>query len=143
MSYHDLPDDIRSHPLSEGPIRGDVIDLILGIEDRSTGALGIMVCDELDCGIQPLVLAELPDDEGADPLVDVLDMLLPTVAHEHGSVLIGRGRPDSSVPTDDDRAWHQAALDACARHRVRLLGFFIATPGGLEELPSPLGAVPS
>jgi hypothetical protein len=138
MSHHELPDDIRSVPLSDSPIRRDVIDLILGLEDRHAGALGIMVCDELDRGLQPLVLGEIPDGAGPETIVEVLDMPLPTVRDEHGSVLIGRGRQDSSVPTDDDRRWHQAALDTCARHRVRLLGFYVATAAGIEELPAPL-----
>jgi hypothetical protein len=140
MTYRDLPDDIRSHALTEGPIRGDVVDLILSIEERRAGALGIMVCDNDDCGVQPLVLGDLPADAGTGPLVEVLDLLLPMVGEEHGAVLIGRGRRQSTVPTDDDRAWHQAALDACTRHRVRLLGFYLATPSGVEELPQPLAA---
>jgi hypothetical protein len=142
MTYHDLPDDIRSHSLGEGTIRADVVDLILGIEDRRAGALAIMVCDEADRGVQPLVLGDLPADEGSAPLLEVLDLLLPMIGKEHGAVLLARGRRTSTAPTDDDRAWHQAALDACSRHRVRLLGFFVATPSGVEELPAPLGVVP-
>lgn len=136
MTFNDLPEDLQSHPLSDGPIRGDVIDLILGIEDRRAGALAIMVCDDLDRGVQPLVLSDLPHDQGTDPLREVLELLLPTVGKEHGAVLIARGRRRGTLPTDDDRAWHQTAIDACSQHSVRLLGFYLATPDGISELPS-------
>ena len=141
MSYRDLPDDLRSHALTQGSIRGDVVDLILGIDERRAGALGIMVCNDDDCGVQPVVLGDLADGAGTGPLGTVLDMLLPMVGQERGAVLVARGRRASTVPTDEDRAWHQVTLDACSRHQVRLLGFYVATPSGVQELPAPRGAV--
>jgi hypothetical protein len=140
MSYQDLPEDIRSTPLTEGGVRGDVVDLILDVDERRRGAIAVMVCDELDRGVQPLVVGDLGTGLGVTPLVEVLDLLLPVVAHEGGSVLVARGRGEPAVPDDEDRAWHRCALDACERHRVRLLGFFLATPAGVEELAIPLGA---
>jgi hypothetical protein len=142
MSYHDLPEDIRSVPLDEASIQADVVDLMLGIGERRSGALGIMVCDSLDRGVQPLVLGDIPEDAPPEPVEKLLDLLLPTIAEEGGSVLVSRGRRLSLVPNDVDRAWHQAAIDACAKHAVRLLGFYLATPTGVRELPAPLNASP-
>jgi hypothetical protein len=153
MSYHDLPEDIRSVPLTEAAVQADVIDLIVGIEERHRGALGVMVCDDLDRGIQPMVIADLPTEigvssttsrggPGGQPLEEALELLLPMVGREGGSVLLARGRTGVLVPSDDDRAWHQAAIDACTRHRVRLLAFYLATPSGVQALPAPLTAMP-
>jgi hypothetical protein len=55
-------------------------------------------------------------------------------------VLLARGRRRGLVPTDVDREWHQLAIDACAAHHVPLLGFHLATPDGVEDLPGPLDA---
>jgi hypothetical protein len=140
MSYLDLPEDIRSAPLTEGAIRADVIDLLLDIEERRRGALAVMICDDLDHGLQPLVIDEVGIGEHPEPLAEMFDHLLPMVGHDQGAVLVGRGRDGSAVPTDDDRDWHQVAIDACARTGVRLLGFYVATPVGVCELPAPLAA---
>jgi hypothetical protein len=101
-----------------------------------------MICDDLDRGVQPLVVGDLGSGADAGTLVEMLDLLLPAVAHDGGSVLIARGRDEPTVLNDEDREWHQAALQSCASQRVGLLGFFLATPAGVLELPSPLGAVP-
>ncbi|KQU70448.1 hypothetical protein ASC58_01090 [Phycicoccus sp. Root101] len=138
MSYHDLPDDIRTRPLHEAGLQGDVIDLVLGIEERRSGAVALMVCDEDDRGLQPLVLSDLPEDASVADLVRLLDLLLPMVGEAGGAILVGRGRRRGLLPSDLDRAWHQATIDACARYGVRLLGFHLASPYGVAALPPPL-----
>lgn len=138
MSYHDLPPDIRSIPLTDNVIQSDVIDLILDIDQRRGCALALMVCDEADRGVQPIVLSDLPPDAPADELRSLFDLLLPMIGAEDGAVLVGRGRRRGLLPTDNDRAWHQETLAACQRHGVRLLGFYLASPDGVEALPAPL-----
>lgn len=138
MSYHDLPPDVRSIPLTDSVIQRDVIDLVLDLEQRRGGALALMLCDEADRGIQPIVLSDLPSDASVGDLRSLLDLLLPMIGDDGGSVLVGRGRRRGLTPTDNDRAWHQETLDACRRHGVRLLGFHLAAPEGVEALPEPL-----
>ena len=138
MSYHDLPPDARSIPLTDNVIQSDVIDLILDLEQRRGGALALMLCDEADRGVQPIVLSDLPSDAPATDLRSVLDLLLPMIGEAHGAVLVGRGRRRGLLPTDNDRAWHQETVEACRRHGVRLLGFYLAAPDGVEALPEPL-----
>jgi hypothetical protein len=139
MSFDDLPEDLGSTPLREPSVQADLVDLILGIEDRRSGAVALMICDERDCGLQPVVVTDIPDDTDAAGMVRLLDLLLPPVREVGGSVLIGRGRRRGLVPTDRDRDWHQAAIRTCARHGVRLLGYHLASPDGVEPLPSPVG----
>jgi hypothetical protein len=138
MSYHDLPPDVRAIPLTDSVIQGDVIDLILDLDQRRAGALALMLCDEAGRGLQPIVLSDLPPDAPATELRTLLDLLLPVLGKDHGSVLVGRGRRRGLTPTDNDRAWHQESLEACRRHGVRLLGFHLASPEGVEALPEPL-----
>jgi hypothetical protein len=138
MSYHDLPADLSTIPLTDSIIQANVIDLILGIDERRSGALALMVCDEADRGVQPIVLSDLPPDAPAVEGRRLLDLLLPMVGETNGAILLGRGRRRGLTPTDNDRAWHQATLEACARHKVRLLGFYLASPDGVEGLPAPL-----
>lgn len=100
-----------------------------------------MVCDSHDRGIQPIVLTDVPDDADSSGLRQLLELLLPIVAEDGGSVLIGRGRRRGSAPTDLDREWHQQAIESCAADGgVRLLGFYLATRDGVFPLPEPLSA---
>ncbi len=138
MSYHDLPPDLPAIPLTDTTVQADVIDLILGIEERRSGALALMLCDEGDRGVQPIVLSDLPPEASAAEVRSLLDLLLPMVGETRGAILLGRGRRRGLLPTDNDRAWHQTTIEACARHRVRLLGFYLASPDGVEALPRPL-----
>ena len=138
MSYEDLPANLRTIPLTDNIIQADVIDLILGIEERRGGSLALMLCDEADRGVQPIVLSDLPPEAPAVELRTLLDLLLPMVGERDGAILLGRGRRRGLMPTDNDRAWHQATIEACARHQVRLLGFYLASPDGVEGLPEPL-----
>ena len=138
MSYEDLPAGLRTIPLTDNTIQADVIDLILGIDERRSGALALMLCDEADRGVQPIVLSDLPPEAPAVEVRSLLDLLLPMVGETSGAILLGRGRRRGLMPTDNDRAWHQATIEACARHKVRLLGFYLASPDGVEALPEPL-----
>lgn len=140
MSYEDLPADLRSIPLTDNTVQADLIDLILGIDERRSGALALMLCDESDRGVQPIVLSDLPPESPAPAVRSLLDLLLPMVGETNGAILLGRGRRRGLLPTDNDRVWHQETIDACARHKVRLLGFYLASPDGVQALPEPLSA---
>ncbi len=138
MSYHDLPHDIRTRPLGDPTLQGDVVDLVLGIEERRSGAVALMLCDEDDRGVQPVVLTDLPEDASVTDLRRLLDLLLPVVGEQRGAILVGRGRRRGLLPSDLDRQWHQATIEACDRYGVRLLGFHLASPDGVAALPQVL-----
>ncbi|HET8989048.1 MAG TPA: hypothetical protein VFN43_11090 [Humibacillus sp.] len=140
MTFEDLPKDVKDIPLTDRRIAADVIDLLIGEEDRASGCVGLMVCDEEHRGILPIVLSDVPHDADLAALVRLLDLLLPLVVARGGSLLMGRGRPGGGVPTDVDRAWHQQTIESCRGHGVRLLGFHVATRDGITALPEPLTA---
>lgn len=140
MSFRDLPPDIRDRSLTDPRLAADVIDLIIGDEARACGSVGLMLCDDADRGLQPVVLSDVPENASSDGLRQLLELLLPVVAEDRGSVLIGRGRRRGVAPNDLDREWHQLAIDSCAAAGVRLLGFHLATRDGVFALPESLSA---
>jgi hypothetical protein len=140
MTFDDLPQRASEIPLTDPVAAGDVIDLILGEADRAGGCIGLMICDHAGRGLQPLVLNDVPEDADPADLVRLLDLVLPLVRESGGSILLGRGRPHGARPTDADREWHEAGIDACRKAGVRLLGFHVATAEGVHRLPDPLDA---
>ena len=140
MTFKDLPTGIKDIPLTDASLQADVIDLIVGDEVRASGCIGVMVCDDQHRGIQPVVISDVPDSADPSTLRQLLELLLPLVAEQGGSLLIGRGRRRGSAPTDLDREWHQQALDSCTAGEVRLLGFYLATRDGVFAMPEPLSA---
>ena len=143
MTFQDLPPRASEIPLTDRRVAADVIDLIIGDTDRANGCVALMICDDEDRGIQPILLDDVPPDADASRLGQLLSMLLPLVADNNGSVLIGRGRSRGTMPDDVDRAWHQLAVDRCATHEVVLLGFYLATGDGVFRLPESLPATGS
>jgi hypothetical protein len=140
MTYHDLPPNIRELALTDPVLAADVVDLVLSHEDRRSGCLGLMVCDEKDRGVQPIVLSDVPEHADIETLGQLLDLVLPPIGQDRGGVLVGRGRRRGLLPTDTDRAWHQRVIEGCRVHGVRLLGYHLATPEGVRALPEPLTA---
>ncbi|GAA2742389.1 hypothetical protein GCM10009868_12180 [Terrabacter aerolatus] len=140
MTFEDLPARASEIPLTDRRVAADVIDLILSDSDRAAGCVGVMICDAEDRGVQPIVLHDVPPDAAAGDFVRLLDLLLPLVADDDGSLLIGRGRAHGTAPTDVDRAWHELAIARCAAHDVGLLGFYLATGDGVFRLPDALSA---
>lgn len=134
MSYADLPDDVRSLSLEEASLQANVVDLLLGVEDRRSGALALMLCNDQGHGVQPLVLTDVSEGSPVEDLRRLLDLLLPVVGETDGGLLVGRGRRRGLLPTELDRSWHRAAVERCARHGVRLLGFYLAAPEGVAVM---------
>lgn len=143
MSFEDLPDNHRDLPLTDQRLAGDLVDLLVRVVEREAGCLLVLVCDDQHRGQHPMVIRELPaveDHEERRNLELFLDELLGVVRQAGGSVLFAHGRAAGLRADDADRAWHQVAIDLCAAHEVRLLGFHVATADGVFRLPDPLRA---
>ncbi len=138
MTFENLPDNIDDLSLTDRRHAADVVDLFVADSARADGALGILVCDEHGRLVQPIVLSDVPPDADATTVAAFFLHLLPRVAEQQGSLVVGRGRPRGGVPNDLDRAWHQQTIDSCATHGVPLLGFYLATRDGVFPLPEPL-----
>lgn len=140
MSIEDLPPNARELPLTHHVLARDVIDLIVSEESRQDGSFGIMMCDEQDRGITPILFSDKEEVVDIHGVTKLLRMVLPLVREVSGGVLLARGRPRGLVADVTDRAWHQCAIELSAEHGVRLLGFHVATRDGMFAPPGPLTA---
>lgn len=136
MTFQDLPADWPSMPLTDPRITDDVLDLVVSGRDRGQGALIVLMCDPADRLLQPCAVSDVDEAraEGAHFVVmDAFASALSRLEPEGGLLLaIARGR--GLAITDDDRAWHQGALDACRDSHVRLLGVHVVTNAGFVRL---------
>ena len=114
---------------------------MVGRVDRVVGCIGlVLTAADLTMG-QPAVVATVDDAVLPDELRPALDHLCALLVETGGALLFVRGRDGTVRFTDPDRRWHQAAIDACDRAGVRLLGAFLATPAAVRSFPEPLHAV--
>jgi hypothetical protein len=136
MTFQDLPADWPSMPLTDPRITDDVLDLMVSGRDRDQGAIILLLCDPADRLIQPCAVGELDDSQEAwthreiiEPFAQALENLEP-----EGSILVAIARSHGLAISDDDRAWHQAAIDGCRASGVRLLGVHVVTHSGSTRL---------
>ncbi len=136
MSFDDLPDDWSDLPLDGPGVGADVADLVVGIADRETGCIGLLLTDSRLRLVHPMVVAEVPDDGGHESVPGHLDTVLGLLRELGGALGFVRGRPGSVFLTDADRRWHEAVLSACRRHDVPLFGAWLATPDVVRPFPA-------
>lgn len=113
-----------------------MLDLLVAGRDRDQGAIILLLCDPADRAVQPCAVGELDDSQEAwthreiiEPFAHVLENLEP-----EGGMLVAIARGHGLAITDDDRAWHQAAIDGCRDSGVRLPGVHIVTHAGSTRL---------
>jgi len=136
MSFEDLPKDWPQRPLTDPQLVADVLDLVVSDADRVRGAIYILLCRPDDRLLQPCAITELDrirenmtHRECLQPFAAMMQDLEP-----EGSILVAIARAKDLHVTDDDRAWHQAALDVCDEG-PRLLGVHVITQTGSIPLP--------
>jgi len=138
MTFTDLPDDWPERPLTEPQLVADVLDLVVSVRDRRSGALAVLMCDEDDRLVQPVVITDLEPMADEDDRCDALAVI--TGAMEgRGSIIVAVARRDGLSITEDDRVWARAARRAGAG-AVRLLGVHLVTATGSREVPLDLAA---
>ena len=121
MTFEDLPSDIRTTPLTDPQLRADLIDLIVGEEDREFGSIAIWLCDE-----------DLIGDKDQEPNLRYVAM---------GPLFVAVGRPGSPLFTRDDLAFANEVVELCESRGVLCLGVFVATPASVREVPEALRRV--
>lgn len=143
MPFPEMPET----PETPGPLglaepidAADTLDLLVPPPAREAGCFGVLPCTPDGVSDRRLILVDdVPHDADPAPLCRFLDLVLPMLkADGHGAVVVARGRDGGVLVTDADRAWHQAVLDACHRHDVRLLSAHLMTPGAVRTFPGEL-----
>ncbi|MGL4178036.1 MAG: hypothetical protein ACRCSN_18410 [Dermatophilaceae bacterium] len=138
MTFDDLPESWSHLPLDDSTLQAGVVDLLVGERDRAGGCLAFLLLDAELRLSTPCLVGDVPRDGDPAEIAPGLDEIVQVAAAGRGAVLFARGRDGSGLLRDRDRAWHQAVLDACRRHDVRLVGAFLATPGMVRPFPRPL-----
>jgi len=136
MTFLDLPPNWPQLPLTDTTLAADVLDLVVNDDDRRRGALCVLFCRSDDRLAQPCMAGDLEsmpsDATPSDVLAPIVAALRET--DPNGSMVLGLARPRGLRITDQDREWHQAAIDLC-RGQVRLLGAHRITLDGVTRLP--------
>jgi hypothetical protein len=137
MTFQDLPADWPTMPLTDPRITDDVLDLLVSARDRDLGAIHVLMCDPGDRLVQPCVVDDVNGPRAGLTQFEIIDPIAGALRHiePDGSLLVAIARRRGLVITDDDRAWHQAAIDACRDSGVRLLGVHVVTHCGSARLP--------
>lgn len=135
MSHHNLPQNIRELSLEDPVLAADVVDLCCFERDRAGGSLTVLICDSGGRMVQPVCIGQLPRRPSADAAA-LFAPLIGLAGDLDGGLLIAIGKPRGPV-NDDDRRWHQLAIDECQRGGVRLIGGYVATLTRITRLPDP------
>ena len=137
MTFEDLPPDWPTRPVTDPDITADVLDLVVRDADRVDGALCLLLCGEGRRLVQPLVIPRVPTTLRPDDRRRVFEALRHVVADRgfRGGVLVAVARARHAYVTDDDRAWHEAAIDALDDIGIELLGMWIVTRGVIRQMP--------
>lgn len=123
--------------VDRAPTRGRRAGLVVSERDRRSGALAILLCDDDDRLVQPVMITELEpmahEDDRADA-ISVFTGVFTDFVGDHGSMIAAVARRDCLNITEDDRVWARAAYRAAAG-AVRLLGVHLVTSTGSREVP--------
>ena len=137
MTFEDLPEGWLSRPLTDPLLTDDVLDLLVSGRDRDQGAIQVLLCDPADRLVQPCAVGELDDPAAGYSQLQIIEPFARTWRdlEPDGSILVAIARSRGLAVTDNDRGWHQAAIDTCRRFGLRLLGVHIVTHDGAVRLP--------
>ncbi len=136
MAFTDLPPDAPDRPLTGATFVADMLDLVVPDSDRHRGALAVLICDEQDRLLAPVVVGDMPEDLPDGERERSLRTVL-AATEGRGSALVAVARADGLSVRDGDRAWARAAVRACA-DGPRLLGVHVITHDGSREVPAPI-----
>lgn len=135
MSFEDLPADWATRPLTDETIFTDVIDLVVTVRDRVAGAAYVLLCGPTDRLLQPCAISDF--DQAAPDRRALIEPFARIVASsvDDGGIVLAVARDGRAGVTDSDRLWHEAAIEVCRRHGIRLVAVAVATPRGVWRLP--------
>ncbi len=136
MAFHDLPSDWATRPLTDETVLTDVVDLVVADRNRVVGAVYALLCGPTDRLLQPCAVTDTLGGP-AGPR-ELLDAFLREVANsmDRPGIVLAIARGGRPVTTDDDRRWHETAVELRRTHGVRLLAVVVATTRGVWRLPA-------
>lgn len=134
MAFTDLPDNLPELPVSDPRYTADFLDLVVPECDRRRGALAVLLCDDDDRMLVPMVIGDVPEDLSDDERERMVVTIVDATAGS-GSVLLAVARADGLSVRPGDLAWRRAAERACSGG-PRFLGLHVVTVAGSREVPA-------
>lgn len=137
----DLNARVQMPSLFDPEVANDALEAFLDPDDRIAGGLAFLFCDDDGRLMQPILVADVPHPTSHDERWTAMRWavgLCEMVGDDHNGplgLLLALVREGGGV-CDDDRAWHQVALDACAEADVPLIGVHVVTMDGAAQLPT-------
>lgn len=137
----DLDARAQMPSLYDPDVANDALEAFVEPDDRLAGGLAFLFCDADGRLLQPVLVADVPDppsDEQRRTAMRWATALCEMVSDEHSGPLglvMAMVRETGPV-SDEDRAWHQVALEACAEAEVPLIGMHLVTLDGALVLPT-------
>jgi hypothetical protein len=139
MGFDDLPEDWPDRSLADPLLAADVLDLVVSHRDRSEGALAVLMCDDDDRLVTPLIVSDVDPRADEADRVQALSVITRSM-RGRGSILVAVTRPDGLSIVADDQVWARAASTAAAGWAVRLLGVHVVTRAGSRVVPAGMAA---
>ena len=136
MTFHDLPPGWPARSLRDLRLAADVVDLVVRDADRAAGCITLLLCDDEGRMIEPVTVADVPMGAKGGERAAFFDAFLGHLGRSLGSVVVAIGRPSGRGPTDDERAWHESAVQAARAEAVELVATFLATGDGVVLMPT-------
>lgn len=135
--------DARSEmpSLVDPEVANAALEAFVDGDDRLTGGLAFLFCDRDGRLMQPVLISELPHSVSQEDRWAALRWatgLCEMVDDEHTGPLglVAAVVRESGPVCDEDRQWHQVALDACAEVGAPLIGMHVVTMDGAVALPT-------
>lgn len=135
MTFENLPKNFRDLSLDDPVLRSDAIDLFVGLADREGGSFTVVLVDEEHRVLQPILISDVGEIDPAELAMPLRRLL--TEVHATG-IVAALGRDGSPLFTDTDRTCHQLTVDICRDLGLDLLGFYLATPSAVRDMPDHL-----
>lgn len=130
MNFENLPADWPTIPLTDPSHIADVLDIFVGIQDRMTGSLLILICDEQRLPVQPVMINDIyagsPNFDHR-PFADIADGVADV--RPGATILCAIARRGPTHVTANDRRWARM-LERAFADRLELIGVHLVTLDG-------------
>ena len=137
----DLDARAQMPSLFDPAVANDALEAFVEPDDRVAGGLAFLFCDAEGRLLQPVLVGDAPDPASAEQRWQAMrwaTALCETVSDDHSGplgLILAVIREAGSI-SDEDRAWHQVALETCAEADVPLIGVHVVTMDGALVLPT-------
>jgi len=141
MNFENLPADWPTIPLTDPDHIADVLDIFVGVRDRTVGSLLILICDDQRRPVQPMIMNDIGAGAPRDayvPLARIADGI--AELKPDATVLCAVARPGRTQVTKTDRQWAQSVGRAFGG-RLPVIGVHLVTLDG--TIPIPTTALPA